>query len=127
MTNHAKENALSWAQEIERLMQAHDAAESCDDIDAANQEIDESPLSVRVRDDWRAIGDCASGAAEYEILLTTGGPALRIIGAVSEYGDALDARLQYQDWGTPWTDYHELTEAQEQALLDYARRFVFAY
>lgn len=51
-------------------------------------------------------GGDSPGAEEYNILLTTGGPALRIYGRLDRFGEPdLDPLLQWQDWGTPWTDW----------------------
>ena len=129
---HAKNNAASWAEEIERMMDALEAAEESGDAQAqddAEREIMEAPLSVMVRDGWRSIGDPASDTTpeEYEILLTTGGPALRITGDVNDYGAPETARLEWQDWGTPWTEADWISDDQKADLLNFARRFVFAY
>lgn len=50
------------------------------------------------------------------VLLSTGGPALRIIGGLDEYGQPNEPRLQWQDWGTPWTDHHISEESEREAL-----------
>ena len=94
------------------------------DEDEARQRIHESPLSVEVRSDWIESGQTFE-PAEYQILLMMGGPAVRIIGDLDEHGVPERARLQYQDWGTPWTNY-PIDTAQENVLLSYARNFVFA-
>ena len=52
--------------------------------------------------------------AEFKILLSYGGPALRIIGEIEE-NFAVNPKLQYQDWGTLWTDF-KITEDQQKAL-----------
>lgn len=96
---------------------------SGEDEDTVRQRIDEGPLSIRVRDGWRSPGAESDGAEEYEILLSTGGPALRIIGELDQgepYGTPL---LQWQDWGTPWTTYHETTSAEDTALTNYVGSF----
>lgn len=131
MTDHAKHNAASWAEEIERMIDALTAAQDADDTDAqeaAEREIGEAPLSVRVRDDWRDPNDDASDPqpVEYEILLSTGGPGLRIWGEIGRHGEPDSARLEWQDWGTPWTYHHETTEKQDAALLVFASRFIIA-
>jgi hypothetical protein len=67
----------------------------------------EMPLSVLVRGGWHTPGEPrAEQPAEYEILLTTGGPGLRIIGELNQHCEPIDAHMQWQDWGTPWTDLH---------------------
>ena len=93
----------------------HDAV-----VDAIRDLVTEDPLSVQVRSDWHNLGDTPE-AAEFNILLCTGGPAVRI------YGDLHDEQvsscwLQHQDWGTPWTDVH-LTTSQRDALQWYCEQF----
>lgn len=94
------------------------------DEDDARQRIDEDPLSVMVRSDWQTPGqEQEFEPVEYEILLMTGGPAVRIIGSLDQHGTPDRARLQYQDWGTPWT---ELFEPRDMAtLVTYANTFYF--
>ena len=83
-----------------------------------------------MRSGWYSPGAQDTKPAEYEILLTTGGPALRIIGELSQHGEPESATLQWQDWGTPWTDLHmsELTCSASEAdaiLLSYAAHFYY--
>ena len=95
------------------------------DQDAAQQAIYDDPLSVLVRSGWYDAGGAmvgAKGAVEYEILLCTGGPAVRIRGDLDNYGQPQDARLEYQDWGTPWTYY---MSDGAPALVAYAQQFYF--
>jgi len=91
------------------------------DEDTAREEIQESPLSVQVRSDWHNPGE-ESEAAEFEILLTTGGPALRIRGELDEHKQPDRAYLEYQDWGTPWTQYFDV---EQETLLEYCWCFYF--
>lgn len=93
------------------------------DEDEARERIQEDPLSVQVRSQWVTPGGDEMEAAEFEILLTTGGPAVRIIGELDGYGNPDHARLQYQDWGTPWT---ELLDPRDMTtLIAYAQNFYF--
>lgn len=122
--NHAIENAKAWLGSIEEMLEELDKAEQADgqdQVDDARQHIEESVLSVAVRDGWRQPGAASEGAEEYEILLTTGGPALRIYGKINQYDDPETAELQWQDWGTPWTRHN----APEETLLRFARQFYF--
>jgi hypothetical protein len=93
--------------------------------DDATRTIDESPLSVQIRSDWYNPGSLDATPAEYEILLSTGGPALRIYGEIGEFNQPDTALLQYQDWGTPWTRYYIENEEHDRCLLEFARRFYF--
>ncbi len=91
------------------------------DEDEARQAINEDPLEVSVRSGW------ASSKEEFEaedflILLCTGGPAVRIRGELGEHNEPRRAWLEYQDWGTPWTQYFE---AEQDTLLAYAQNFYF--
>lgn len=111
----------------EELKELEDAAKpcgnECKDRDDAEQMIHEDPLSVQVRSDWVSVGETMT-AGEFEILLTTGGPAVRIMGELDEHGEPYRAWLEVQDWGKCWTHYYEpgLTDV----LLTYARCFCFS-
>jgi hypothetical protein len=105
--------------------------ELCEEFDITSetdhnleQEIHESPLSVLVRDGWRQPGGTPEdgGPEEYEILLSTGGPALRIYGRLNEHSEPDTAELQWQNWFKPWT---RCTFADETVLLEYAQHFYF--
>jgi hypothetical protein len=117
--SHAEQNAEGHAESILALYRGYTALEegasevdiegypvtSSDDVTERAQE---TALSVQVRGDWHAPGaEEGAEAVEFNILLTTGGPALRILGALSEHGYAVpdESKMQHQDWGTPWTDY----------------------
>ena len=95
------------------------------DADAVRERIQEGPLSVEVRSGW-----CSPGSEDYakpeefNILLSTGGPALRIRGELDEHGTPSRAWLEYQDWGTPWTEYHG-EGLDRDALLTYCQQFYF--
>jgi hypothetical protein len=108
--------------EREELAELQSAAGECESREDAEQRIQEDALEVSVRSDWHNPGDKPESPSEFKILLSTGGPATRIIGELNEHGEPTRARLQVQDWGTPWTDYRE---ADEEALLAYARCFYF--
>lgn len=85
------------------LAELESAAGDCEDQDDARQRIEEDALSIEVRSDWQSMGETLE-PAEFCILLTTGGPAVRIVGELNN-GEPSRPRLQVQDWGTPWTDY----------------------
>jgi hypothetical protein len=125
MSQHAIDNARGWLSIIQEHVTALEAAEpGTDEHEAARQTIEDSVLSVQVRDGWRSCGQRHEAEAEeYEILLTTGGPALRIWGELDCYQPDEWPKLQWQDWGTPWTDY-PLGEERD-AVTAFARVFYF--
>lgn len=133
--NHAKSNAAAWLATIVAGMAALTAldagaetaeheGETFESADELRERLQEGPLSVQVRSDWHTPGEEGVKPSEFMILLSTGGPALRIIGDLGHWGEAEAAKLQYQDWGTPWTD-HDLTSNERAALLNYCGLFYF--
>lgn len=94
----------------------------CESREEAETRVHEDALSVEVRSGWTTLGEELT-AEEYCILLTTGGPAVRIVGDL-DGGEPTTARLEVQDWGTPWTE-HITTGTDHEALLTYARCFYF--
>ena len=103
------------------------AAEDNDDDDAREQAIDiimNDPLSIEIRSDWYVPGD-EPEPNEYNILLCTGGPAVRIIGKLSQYMEPETAILQSQDWFKPWTNWTDQGEEETEILLKYAQNFYF--
>lgn len=94
------------------------------DLNAIEEMILEDPLSVQVRSGWQSLGEKLE-PEEYEILLCTGGPAVRIVGDLKD-GEPHRARMEYQDWGTPWIEYSPTSE-ETDAMLEYARRVVTIY
>lgn len=94
------------------------------DEDGAQRRIDEDPLSIQVRGDWCNVGeepDTKNG--QFEILLTTGGPAARIMGELRD-GQPYRAWFEYQDWFKPWTEVW-VDSADNAVMLEYAQRFYF--
>jgi len=81
--------------------------------DSMREAITEDALSVEVRSDWHYPGSEDGKPTEFNILLCTGGPAVRIIGDLDQYMQPDSARIEYQDWGTPWTEYFTADEDQE--------------
>ena len=92
-------------------------------VDEAEQAIHEDPLSIQYRKGWYSPGEENDAATEYEILLSTGGPATRIVGGINRYGEPESATIEAQDWFQPWTEYGG--EQDEDALLEYARHFIY--
>lgn len=85
----------------------------------------EAPLSVEIREGWLEPGDGASlEPTEFRILLSTGGPALRIMGELN-HGEPSRCWLEHQDWGTPWTRYFSRSAERASALLWFASLFYY--
>lgn len=136
--NHARDNAKSWMAHIRKALSTIDKLDRGryplrDTADFDGEQLTaedirdrlmESPLSVEVRSGWRPAASRDTDAPEeYLILLTTGGPALRVIGTL-EHGSPADATLEYQDWGTPWTAY-QVEELDEKRLVEFACLFYY--
>ena len=112
------------ADELKELEEtANCCGQVCKDREDAEQFIQEDPLSVEVRSDWTTPGDEMT-AGEFQILLCTGGPAVRIMGELDEHGEPHRAWLEVQDWGKPWTEYYET--GLGDILLTYARCFSYS-
>ena len=108
------------ADEAEELAELEDAAGDCKSRDDAEQRIQEDPLSLEFRSGW-VTDKKEMEPEEFKLLLTTGGPAVQIIGELDR-GEPSHVRLQAQDWFTPWTDYMD----QDTAVLEtYCRVFYF--
>lgn len=114
-----------WTEENgEEFNKLKDDAGEYTSRDDVEQTIHEDPLSVEVRSDWHIPGD-EEGAkpSEFCILLTTGGPACRIVGELDEYLQPSRAWIEYQDWFTPWTQL--FNKIEQDTLLTYCQQFFF--
>lgn len=114
----AEQWAARFPDDAEELAALDAAAGDCEDHDEARRRIEDDPLSLRV------FGELVSGeweADRFELLLTTGGPAVRIVGELRD-GWPHSAQLEVQDWGTPWTEY---MGADADTLLTYCRCFYY--
>ena len=112
----------TWdAENADELKELEAEAGECKDADEARERIEEDALSVEVRSGWVSIGSEMT-AEEFCILLTTGGPAVRIRGELDNSGEPHRAWLEVQDWGKAWTQYFP---ADQDVLLSYCRVFCF--
>lgn len=114
--NNAKQNAEYWAQDLCALHQAHQKLLSGEEsaiaegteYHSADEVVDaamEMPLSVEVSAGYYAPGT-EPKPNRFQVLLSTGGPALRIAGDLNNWLEPSgDIRFQVQDWFTPWEDY----------------------
>ncbi|MFC2108520.1 hypothetical protein ACFLS5_03570 [Candidatus Bipolaricaulota bacterium] len=129
---HARQQARAHLESIVELVEAIETAQINQEADFEGDTLDleeleerarEWPLSILVRSDWVSPGS-EMVAAEYELLLCTGGPAVRIRGDLSEYQQPINAHLEHQDWFTPW-DRASLSSGESDALLRFASLFWF--
>ena len=153
--NHAEQNASSHAQTIEALYELScwdfrtsevpqtltgAAAEVLSDLDwdaetgtpetlqeAITDYANGVPLSVLVRSGWYVPGTPEQGPEEFEILLSTGGPACRIIGELDRGSVAWQSGcrpvIQHQDWFKPWTE--SSYDIDTNALLWFCEQFYY--
>ena len=132
--NHALNNALGHLEEMVKNYEIGSYIEQSnvttqdqeEKLEEIRESILNSALSVEFRSGWYSslydrvrIGE----PAEFKILLSWGGPSLRVIGEIEE-NFAVNPKLQYQDWGTLWTDL-EITEDQQDALNWFCNCFYF--
>lgn len=121
-----KEHRAGWAkcnpQEAEELQELEDQAGDFTDREDAETRIQEDPLSIEFRSGW-VTDKSEMQAEEFCILLSTGGPASRIVGEIRD-GQAHRPRLEVQDWGTAWTEFQHTSEDIE-ALEAYCACFSF--
>lgn len=112
--NRAQEQAqlqLNSIQDMLKRLELARATDNDDDIELVTGEIENDALAINV-------------TKYYEILLCTGGPAVRITGILDEHEVPSSVRLEYQDWFTRWIEY-PLNDKQETALLEYANHYYF--
>jgi len=100
-------NAEAWYETLcDQLTRLKAACNASDDeaYEAIREEIQEAPLSLAVRSLWAEPG-APLESGHFCILLTTGGPGLRIIGDLGRFSCPECSRLEYQDWGAAWREY----------------------
>ncbi len=125
--NHAERNAKRHLESIaEWYKETHADGISTEGAEEVDERMRESALEVCTRSGWRSPGSEPEADSEFYILLTTGGPALRLWGELNEYHepDSDSLQLQWQDWGTPWTEYGP-ARAEREALTAFANLFYF--
>ena len=113
-----REDPAEDPEELAELEQMAAEFPDCSDADEVRDHAQESALSVELSGTWTP--GATPEADSYIILLSTGGPALRIVGNLGGYGSPSSATMQWQDWGEPWTD---IREAEEDDLLAFVSCF----
>lgn len=140
--NHAKDQAIAQVESIRAMVARLKHAEECDDeeckeqgdtesrdayhdAEAAREAIQEDPLEVLVRSGWTSNYSAEGmGIEEFQILLCTGGPAVRLVGDLDEHLMPSRVWVEHQDWGTPWIEYFPGSAALDD-VLTYAQQFYF--
>ena len=132
--NYALQNAIGHIESIVEDYENFNYIESlnvtCDEDYEKQEKIKEnilnSALSIEFRSGWYSSPESIADLSpeEFKILLTWGGPALRVIGELNQYKEPENVKMQYQDWGTCWTDF-EITENQQEALNWFCNCFYF--
>jgi len=143
--NHAADNAARWADTIEanyeawqfcqddamegreispeakRVLREHDydGTNKNEVSDAIEDEMRDSILSLEVRSGWYSPGS-SDGPEQFMLLLSMGGPALRLIGDLDTYCQPRCCWLEHQNWFTPWI---ESRAGDSEALLWFAGLF----
>lgn len=110
------ETKYSEWEDREEFEELREAAGDCSDEDDARERIEQDPLSVELGGWWSPGSE--PEATEYRILLSTGGPAVRIVGDLTGYYEPATARLEVQGWFKPWTEH----PCDDDVLLEYASR-----
>ena len=106
-------------EDIDTLNELTEQAAGCSDADEALERLEENPLEILYRSYWESHKDDLT-PHEFSILLCTGGPAVRVRGYLDSNGNPSNAWVEYQDWGTSWT---ELPLYQSTAL-EYAQLLI---
>lgn len=119
----AKIELSKWeAENLEELTELESAAGNCESEEEARERIQEDALDIQIRSGWQSIGETLE-PEEFTILLCTGGPAVRIVGELDQYKQPSRARIEYQDWFTPWREL--VDNVSHSDLLTYCQQFYF--
>ena len=116
---HAKTNAFGWSETIEEWFHRVND-ENYEEIE---KEVHDAALAISVRSDWEFLtSEHELTPSEFRIELSTGGPALRVVGDLDDR-QPVNPVMEYQDWGTPWIRY----AMNEEALEWFVNLFCFEY
>ena len=129
--NHALNNAIGHIESIVENYEKLSYLENLNpttmeqevEIEQIRESILNTPLSIQVRSGWTSLNESFE-PKEFNILLSWGGPSLRIIGDLNEYKEPENPVLQFQDWFTKWEDL-EINRQQYDALVWYCSQFYF--
>ena len=101
MEERAQASYDGWASWVRAITDAMEHAYDYDHEDRFEEletQIQEDPLSIdQIDHNFRCDGDT------WEVLMSTGGPATRLIVETDPDGDVTWATYEFQDWGEGWT------------------------
>ena len=117
----------AWRQaglQLLEIMRLHQMAKRQDtNLDELNELCQVAAAGgLSVRSGWSCNFDELE-AEQFRIDLAGGGPAVRIVGNLARFGHAEDARLEYQDWGTPWLEFRLLNDYEINAVSWFCNQF----
>jgi len=103
MKDNDHATGAGWGTLAEIVQQYETLTETSNDLEPCDW-ARQQPLSVCVRSWWTEVGK-PMDAYEFQLLMATGGPAVRIVGTLDDDMQPIanSIRLEVQDWGTPWT------------------------
>ena len=115
---------------LAKAQKAHENKESLPEefIDEYGVEVDEdgrpTELYFNVDDIIQDDPLSVTKSNGYEVLLCTGGPAVRIVGDLNKWNEPASVELQAQGWSIPWEAVPTTTE-EDEAMLTYVHTFYF--
>lgn len=115
---------VEWEEEnLEEWEELAEIAGDYEDQVLVREAMLENALSCETRTDWSSnSGD--NEPAEFRLCLMTGGGHVEVMGELGQYGEPVQAWIQYCDWGTPMTRLH-ISPDDEANLLTYCEQFYF--
>lgn len=121
-----RDQAKPYADEVKRLAAGlKRARDERDDeaLDRFTEAVENDALSIEYRSGWTSVGESLT-IDEFCITLCTGGPAVRIVGELSDgYPVQNRCRMEVSDWFKPWTQYGIGDDELSQAITEYANVF----
>ena len=98
--------------------------EDCDyqSREDVEQAIQEYPISVEVRSGWASSYNSFE-AAEFRIVLCTGGPHVEIQGDIGLHGQPENVKVFFADWGS--SGEYMLSEEEREAVTEFCQQFYF--
>lgn len=115
---------LNWEEDnLEEWEELSGIAGDYEDQDSVREAMLDNALSVETRTDW-STNPYDNEPAEFRLCLCTGGPHVEVRGELDQYGEPVQAWIQYQDWGTPMTRL-DISRSDRETLLTYCNLFYF--